>query len=51
MNGSDIAESIRKGAILYLSKEIPIKRISIEEELSRTESKKGILQRDVEYKN
>ena len=38
MNGSDIAESIRKGVILDLSKKIMIKRISTEEELSRAAS-------------
>ena len=32
LNGSDISESIRKGLVLNLSNEIPIKRISIEEE-------------------
>ena len=38
MNGSDIAESIRKVVILYLSKENPIKRIPEEDEPSRAES-------------
>ena len=38
LNGSDIVESIRKGVILYLSKEIRIKRISTEYKPIRAES-------------
>ena len=37
VNGIDIAESIRKGAILYLSKDIMIKRISTEYEPRRAD--------------
>ena len=37
VNGSDISESIRKGVILYLSKEIPIKRILTEGEPNRVD--------------
>ena len=37
-NGSDIAESIYKEVILYLSKETPIKRILAEYEPIRAES-------------
>ena len=37
LNESDISESIRKGVILDLSKEISIKMISTEEEPSRAE--------------
>ena len=37
VNGSDISESIRKGVISYLIKEIPIKRILLEDEPSRAE--------------
>ena len=38
LNISDIAESIRKGDILDLGKETPIKKISTEDEPGRTES-------------
>ena len=38
MNGSDIAELIRREVILDLSKEIPIKRIPEEDEPIREES-------------
>ena len=38
MNRSDIEESIRKRVILYLSKEITIKRIFTENEPSKAES-------------
>ena len=38
VNGSDISESIHKGVNLYFSNEIPVKRISTEDELSSTDS-------------
>ena len=40
MNGSDISESICKGAILYLNKGIPIKNILAEDVPSREEPEK-----------
>ena len=38
VNGSDISESIPKGYILYLSKQILIKMISTEDKTSKAES-------------
>ena len=38
MNGNDIASLIRKGEILDISKEIPIKRTLTEDEPRRAES-------------